>query len=59
MNVNRGLKRKLLHLHDATDLRDRRAPPANRLESLKGDWKGFYSTSRQDEAALAHLPEVR
>ena len=46
MNVNQGLKRKLLYLHDATDLRDLRAPPDNRLESLKGNWKGFHQGAR-------------
>lgn len=42
-------RRKLLYLHDATDLQDLRVPPGNRLESLKGDWKGFYSIRINDQ----------
>lgn len=30
-------------LNSARDLRDLRSPPANRLELLKGELKGFYS----------------
>lgn len=52
MNVNQGLKRKLLYLHDATDLRDLRAPPDNRLESLRGNWKGFHSIRINDRWRL-------
>ena len=36
-------RRKLDMLHYATDLRDLASPPANRLEALKGDLKGFHS----------------
>jgi proteic killer suppression protein len=36
-------RRKLLYLHDAAELRDLGKPPGNRLEALKGGWKGFYS----------------
>ena len=34
---------KLDVLNAARDLKDLRSPPGNRLESLKGDFKGFYS----------------
>lgn len=35
--------RKLDMLNAAYDLRDLRVPPANRLEALKGKWKGYHS----------------
>ena len=35
--------RKLLILNAATDLRDLREPPSNRLEKLRGDRKGQFS----------------
>ena len=41
--LRRAARRKLLYLHDAFRLIDLRAPPGNRLEALKGDWKGYYS----------------
>lgn len=39
----RVARRKLLYLHDATSLEDMRTPPGNRLEMLKGTYRGFYS----------------
>jgi proteic killer suppression protein len=30
-------------------LEDLRVPPANRLEALRGDWKGFYSIRINDQ----------
>lgn len=36
-------KRKLDMLHYAAALQDLRSPPANHLEALSGDLKGFYS----------------
>lgn len=41
-------RRKLLYLHEATTLKDLQAPPGNRLEGLKGDWKGYYSIRIND-----------
>ncbi len=41
--LRRAARRKLLYLHDAADLRDLGVPPGNRLESLKGQWRGYYS----------------
>jgi len=35
--------RKLDMLHAATSLRDLASPPGNRLETLKGDLKGYFS----------------
>lgn len=42
-DVVRAARRKLLYLHDASELGDIREPPGNRLEALKGKWAGFYS----------------
>jgi toxin HigB-1 len=36
-------RRKILCLHEADQLRDLRVPPGNRLEALKGDFRGCYS----------------
>jgi proteic killer suppression protein len=44
-----GARRKLLYLHEATDLRDLRVPPGNRLEALKGDKEGFHSIRINDQ----------
>jgi len=35
--------RKLDYLNSAFELEDLKVPPANRLEKLSGDLKGFYS----------------
>lgn len=48
-DLHRAARRKLLYLHEATDLRDLRAPPGNRLEALKGDRKGFHSIRINDQ----------
>ena len=45
----RAGRRKLLYLHDAAELRDLRVPPGNRLEGLKGNWKGFHSIRINDQ----------
>jgi len=47
--LRRAARRKLLYLHDAAELRDLRVPPGNRLEGLKGDWKGFHSLRINDQ----------
>jgi proteic killer suppression protein len=47
--LRRVARRKLLYLHEAADLRDLRSPPGNRLESLKGDLKGFHSIRINDQ----------
>jgi toxin HigB-1 len=39
----RAARRKVLFLHDASELSDLRVPPGNRLEGLKGKWRGYYS----------------
>lgn len=47
--LRRAARRKLLYLHEAADLRDLRSPPGNRLESLKGELKGFHSIRINDQ----------
>lgn len=44
----RAARRKLLYLHDAAEISDLREPPGNRLEALKGEWKGFHSIRVND-----------
>jgi len=41
--------RKLRILHRATNLRDLRVPPSNRLEALKGNRAGQYSIRINDQ----------
>jgi toxin HigB-1 len=47
--LRRAARRKLLYLHDAAELRDLRVPTGNRLEGLKGNWKGFHSIRVNDQ----------
>lgn len=47
--LRRAARRKLQYLHEAADLRDLTSPPGNRLESLKGDLKGFRSVRINDQ----------
>lgn len=42
-DLKRAARRKLLYLHDASDVGDLCEPPGNQLEGLRGEWKGFYS----------------
>ncbi len=48
-NVARVVARKLDMLDYATELRDLRSPPGNRLEPLKGRWRGFHSIRVNDQ----------
>ncbi len=41
--LRRITRRKLLYLHDAALLKDLRVPPGNRLEALKGGYRGKHS----------------
>ena len=50
--LGRTARRKLLYLHDATSLKDLRVPPGNRLEPLKGSFKGFHSIRINDQWRL-------
>jgi proteic killer suppression protein len=48
----RVARRKVLYLHDAAELTDLRVPPGNRLELLKGRWKGYHSIRINDQWRL-------
>lgn len=48
-NIERVATRKLQMLDDAVALQDLAAPPANRLEALKGDRKGQHSIRVNDQ----------
>ena len=52
---DRSARRKLLYLHRARSLQDLLAPPANRLEALKGDRKGQYSIRINDQWRLCFV----
>jgi toxin HigB-1 len=41
--------RRLVQVDSAEDIRDLRSPPANRLETLKGDRAGQYSVRINDQ----------
>jgi toxin HigB-1 len=47
--IARTAKRKLEVLNAAVRLDDLRAPPANRLEKLRGNLEGFYSIRINDQ----------
>ena len=42
-------RRKLVHLADASELRDLMSPPGGRLEALKGDFAGKHSMRINDQ----------
>jgi proteic killer suppression protein len=41
--------RKLDMLNAAHSIQDLRSPPGNRLEALRGDWRGFHSIRVNDQ----------
>lgn len=41
--IQRVARRKLRMINNSQNINDLRIPPANKLEKLKGDLKGFYS----------------
>lgn len=45
----RAARRKILVLHDAAELADLRASPGNRLESLRGKWRGYFPIRINDQ----------
>ena len=47
--IEKPVPRKLDMLHQARDLQDLRAPPANRLEALVGDRRGQHSIRINDQ----------
>jgi proteic killer suppression protein len=50
--LRRIARRKLLYLHEATLLSDLKVPPGNRLEALRGDFKGYHSVRINDQWRL-------
>lgn len=48
-NILRVARRKLDQINQATNLDDLRAPPANRLETLKGNREGQHSIRINDQ----------
>jgi len=48
-------RRKLRYLHAAKTLDDLRAPPGNRLETLKGDRSGQYSIRVNDQFRICFV----
>jgi proteic killer suppression protein len=48
-SIQRVAYRKLRMIHNSKTLVDLRAPPANRLEPLKGNRKGQYSIRINDQ----------
>ena len=53
--LRRATRRKLLYLHDAAELNDLAVPPGNRLERLKGSWRGFHSIRINDQWRVVFL----
>jgi len=53
--IRQVARRKLRMLQNAAILNDLRAPPANRLEPLKGNRKGQYSIRINDQWRLCFL----
>ncbi len=57
--------RKLDMVNAARVLLDLRSPPGNRLEALRGDWRGFYSIRANEQWRIVfrwtegHAHEVR
>lgn len=54
-SVLRGATRKLLMLHAATELRDLRSPPGNRLEQLLGNRAGQSSIRINDQWRICFI----
>ena len=54
-NLEKVAARKLQMLDDAAELRDLMAPPANRLESLKGGREGQHSIRINDQWRLCFV----
>jgi proteic killer suppression protein len=48
-DIQRTVKRKLVHIHSAKVIEDLKIPPGNRLEKLSGDRKDFWSIRINDQ----------
>ena len=53
--IEKQAVRKLDMLHQARDLADLRAPPANRLEALSGDRRGQHSIRINDQWRMCFI----
>jgi len=53
--IGRVASRKLDMLHQARDLNDLRAPPANRLEAMAGDRRGQHSIRINDQWRICFI----
>ena len=47
--LTRRARSKLFLIDDAESVRDLQMPPGNRLEDLKGDWRGQHSIRINDQ----------
>ncbi len=54
-NIQDTARRKLRMLNNANSLQDLLAPPANRLESLRGDRKGQHSIRINDQWRICFI----
>jgi len=54
-DLQRMALRKLRMLNRSTNINDLRAPPANRLEKLKGDQTGQYSIRINDQWRICFI----
>jgi len=55
IELRRIARRKLLYLHDAAELNDLKVPPGNRLEALKGNFKGHHSIRINNQWRLVFI----
>ena len=53
--IQKVARRKLRMLNNAACLDDLRVPPSNRLELLKGNFKGLYSIRVNDQFRLCFV----
>jgi len=54
-SIHKVAIRKLTYLDSAEDLNELLAPPANRLEALKGDRKGQHSIRINDQYRICFI----
>ncbi len=54
-NIRASALKKLLILHWATELKDLKVPPGNRLEALTGDRRGQHSIRVNDQYRLCFV----
>jgi toxin HigB-1 len=57
IEIQQTARRKLRMLNNSQDVVDLRIPPANRLEKLSGDRKGFYSIRINDQWRIVFIWE--